>query len=618
MTEQNKKSKKLLIIILCCLLSVLIAVGGVVWHFLSNKDVPVQGDGNKKPTFNILNEQEIEESTGLTEDEIEDILEGVDIEVNNDDDDDDKGEIGFIDNDKEEIEDIQFEHVLTVNNKKSVNNNFMGFGAVYYPWIYWEDTGGRNYTEEQRQIELDRLVESGTTWIRCVIYARPEWYDKNTNTWKYSGVHFDGLVKFFEEVEKRGIDIMLNFGWGGGIQPQYKIVDGKTEITDPEVKVFNSKELYTIGDFTKRTQMFGDYCSSFTKAVKDKGIDCVKYITFFSEPANSKYYGGQYGTDEYDSVFIKHIVPQYANLVKSVNDSFKKAGIRNDYKFIGNNQSTYFYVNGYTWQQLKPLYEAVEDYLDEFSYHFYYRTTSPKGATYDDFNFITESYANDIYKEMGIKANDTWIDETNIIFSGTEGVFAEESKTGPIYTLRNEPYTATQLANAWLSFLNNGYKTATIWTFTSNLWPGSVENSAEFINGTFTCGIMPNLMDSQVPYNSYYAYSLISRYCTNAKAVYAGDNTNAYNLSTSCVYDKDGNVTIFVVNSNLTDVEFKLDLATSLKGDVLYRHLYNPQTFVGNTAAKPIGVDRVLVNVSDSFIDKIPAGGVAVYTTSKK
>ena len=663
------KSKKLLIVILCCVLALLIGIGSAVWIYISSKDKEPS-----KSKINIVTESEIKDTADVPED----ILDGVDVEDGNNDsdivdgdyddvddllsdddasfdddsndngtddnnsnnssvgdnssinnnsnngnennnntnDDQDDNDIGFIN--EMDYSEIETDYTLYVNNGKSVNDSFMGFGAVYYPWIYWEDSAGRNYTEEQRQIELDRLVESGTTWIRCVIYARPEWYNKNTNTWNYSGEHFEGLVKFFEEVGKRGVDVMLNFGWGGGIQPSYSTATGETVVTNPEVKVFNNKELYEIGDFEKRTEMFGDYCATFTKAVADKGVDCVKYITFFSEPSNSKFLGGQYGTPEFESVYKKHVVPQYTSLVKSVHDAFTEMGMRKDYKFIGNNQSTYFYVNGYTWQQLKPLYDSVKEYLDEFSYHFYNRLTNPKGSTYDDFNFMTESYAMDVETQMGIKTNDTWIDETNVIFSGTDGIFYEESKVGPIYTLRNEPYTATQLANVWLSFLNNGYKTATIWTLTSNLWPSSVENSSEFINGTFTCGIMPNLMDSQVPHNSYYTYSMISRYCTNTKSVFAGDNFEADGMATSCVYDKDGNVTVFVVNSNLNDVEYKLNFESELDSKILYRHLYDPQTFKADTSAKPIGVDRVLVNVSGGFVDSIPAGGVAVYTTSKK
>lgn len=104
----------------------------------------------------------------------------------------------------------------------------------------------------------------------------------------------------------------------------------------------------------------------------------------------------------------------------------------------------------------------------------------------------------------------------------------------------------------------------------------------------------------------------------DAKAIYEGDNFDANGMATSCVYDKDGNVTIFVVNSNLNDVNFRVDFVSLLGSKVLYRHLYDPQTFEANTAAKPIGVDRVLINVSEGFVDKITAGGVAVYTTSKK
>lgn len=597
MSNENNKKKKWLIIILSSVLVVLIGAGATIWALLGGKD----GDEKKKkPSFNIINEEELPEDEEIPDD----ILADVDLVTDlTDNVDNPGGKVGFVD--EVTFATYKTDYVLALNNKNSVNSSFMGFGAIYYPWLYWYDGAGRNYTDEQRKIELDRLVESGTKWIRCIIYARPEWYNSTKNEWEYEGTYYDGLVKFFKEIDKRGVEVMLNFEWGGSIQ------SGKL--------VFNDSTLQKAGNLDKRIKMYGNFCSSFTNAIKNEGVNCVKYITFFSEPSNSKALGGQYDTEQFESVHIKEILPLYTNLVKSAHESFKAAGIRGDYKFVGNNQSSYFYINALTWQQLKPLYEAVKEYLDEYSYHYYYRTPSPKGATYDDFAFIADSYTTDVEREMGVKANESWIDEFNILCTATEGPFYSDIRNyGGIYALRNEPYAATQMANAMMAFLNKGYKTAGVWTFTNNLWPNSTQSAGEFKNGVMLDGLMPNLMDSQVPYNVYYTYSMLARYTANAKEIYAGSNEEANGMATSCVYDKDGNITVFVVNSNLRDVEYKVNFETSLNSKIFYRHLYNPQTFEANTAAKQIGVDRVLINVTDGFIDKIPAGAVAVYTTSKK
>ncbi|MBQ9355116.1 MAG: hypothetical protein IJT84_05490 [Clostridia bacterium] len=581
------KNKKF-IIILSAILALLIAISGTLCFFIfRNGGSETTG---KKKNLIILTEEEV--------DEADDLIEDIDLDID---------DIGFID--ESDFDDFVSEQILTLKNANPINKKFMGFGAIYYPWIYWKDDAGRNYTDEQRQIELDRLVDSGITWIRTMIYARPEWYNKNEGTWNYSGEHYNGLVKFLQEIDKRGIDVLINYEWGGGIQPD----------SNGNMTIFNDSTLNKMGTMDDRIEMYGDFCTTFTQKLKEDGINCVKYITFFSEPANSKELGGQYGTEQFETVFLAKIVPAFTKIVKTVHEHFTTAGIRRDYKFVGNNQSVYYYINLYTWEQLKPLYDSVKDYIDEFDYHFYNRMSNPKGATYDDFAIIPETYASDVQKHLGISANDTWIDEFNVLHNGSEGDFKSKTdRYGGIYSLKDEAYTATQMANTLVAFMNNGYKTAGVWTFVNTLWPNSSSTGGEFNAGVMLDGLMPNLMESQVPYNAYYTYSMISRYCNNVKSVYACDMEEADGLAASCVYGKDGSITIFVVNSNLFDVEYKMNFENKLANSTLYRHLYNPDSFESDTSAKPIGVDRVLINVKGGFADKIPAGAVAVYTTSKK
>lgn len=596
MADKKVFKKKKLLVILSLLLALLIAAGGTLFYFFVLRDEDEAAKKSKKKGIIILTEEEVDDS--------DDLLDDVDIDTDTDDGSD---FIGFIDED--DYEEFDTTQVLTLQNKTSVNNKFMGFGAIYYPWIYWTDDAGRNYTEEQRQIELNRLQESGVTWIRTMIYARSEWYKKNDNQWNYSGVHYEGLVKFLKEIEKRGIVVLLNFEWGGAIQPD----------SNGNMTIFNDSTLNKMGTMEDRIAMYADFCTTFTQKIKADGVGCVKYITFFSEPANRTELGGQYGTEAFETVFLAKIVPSYTKIVKAVHEEFTKAGIRKDYRFVGNNQSTYYYINLYTWEQLKPLYDPVKDYIDEYDYHFYNRLSNPKGATYDDFAIIPETFAADVEKYMGIKANDTWIDEFNVIHNGASGTFKTLSdRYGGIYSLKDEPYTATQMGNTLLAFLNNGFKTAALWTFANTLWPNSTNTGGEFDSGMMLDGLMPSLLESQVPYNAYYTFCMIARYCKNAKAVYACDLGGADGLAASCVYDKDGSVTVFVVNSNLHDVEYSMNFESKLPSSVFYRHLYSPESFESDTSAKPIGVDRVLIHVTNGFSDKISAGGVAVYTTSKK
>lgn len=617
MAALKNKSKKLLIIILCCVLAVLLATGGSLWFFLSGDDKPDSDGGKKKPSFNILTEQELLDSEIIPEGTLDEIIGDIDVEGDLSFTDQSQFEEPKVDEKPKEDEEPKEEYegnILTVNNKTSINDSFLGFGAVYYPWIYMKDGAGRNYTEEQAKVELDRLVESGTTWIRSVIYANASWYDKDTNTWKYDedNEKYNALVKFFKEVDKRGVDVMLNFGWGGGLN----------DVTSAsQASIFNDNVLKAIGTQEDRVNMFTDFCLTFTQALKAEGINCVKYITFFSEPSNSQAAGGVYGTPEFETQFVGKVVPLFTKVVTNVHNAFKTAGIRDDYKFIGANQGSWYSTSSYVSEQIKPIYEPLKGILDELSYHTYNYTGTPQGATYEDFADLIEIHVQDIEKQMGIKANNTWFDEFNISATGCSADTPYDTETkqvGGIYALRNEPYTATQIGNSLLAFLNNGFKTVTMWTFTSNLWPDNTSTGSSFLQGNFMCGLMPNLLESNVPYNTYYAYSLIARYCTNLKAVYAGDMFEAQAMATSCVEDKDGNITVFVVNSSLTESEFKLKFDSALENTVMYRHVYDPLTFVGNTAAKPIGVDRVLLNVTDGFIDMIPGGAVAVYTTSKK
>ncbi len=173
-----------------------------------------------------------------------------------------------------------------------------------------------------------------------------------------------------------------------------------------------------------------------------------------------------------------------------------------------------------------------------------------------------------------------------------------------------------EISSIALAFMNCGVKFSLLWTIFDQQWPNNHTNNADcFVDGDHRYGVCPNLLRSKIPYKNYYAFSLISKYIESGSKVYKGEGE--HRLVTSMAVSKDGNITIAVVNRKEEDDEFTIDFEKSLGGISLNRHIFNPATCVPDEKAEIIGVDKVLDNVTESFTDKIPAFGVAVYTTVK-
>jgi len=77
----------------------------------------------------------------------------------------------------------------------------------------------------------------------------------------------------------------------------------------------------------------------------------------------------------------------------------------------------------------------------------------------------------------------------------------------------------------------------------------------------------------------------------------------------------DGNISVLVINNKSKADDFTIDFSEKL-GVKLNRRLYDPETIVPDERAKQIEADLVF-DVDVVLKDRLPAGGVAVYTTIK-
>lgn len=171
-----------------------------------------------------------------------------------------------------------------------------------------------------------------------------------------------------------------------------------------------------------------------------------------------------------------------------------------------------------------------------------------------------------------------------------------------------------EMASTTLAFMNCGVNFSLLWTVFDQQWPNNHTYNADcFHDGDHRYGVMPNLLRSTVPYKNYYAFSLISRYIDGGSVVYKGEGE--HRLVTTMSVSKDGEITVIVVNRKEEDDEFTINFEETLNGVSLNRHLFNPATCVPDKKADIIGTDKVFENISSTLTDKIPAFGVAVYTT---
>ncbi|MBR5923704.1 MAG: hypothetical protein IKZ59_07925 [Clostridia bacterium] len=475
---------------------------------------------------------------------------------------------------------------IKLYNKTPVNSDFYGFGALYYPWIYLKDPYGRNYTEKQAETELDRLKASGVRIVRVTLFASSDWYEPESESWNFWGKRFEGILCSLCGIEERGIDILLNFEWGNSMNERNA--------------VFGDEKLAAL-PFDKQCEIFATFVRDYLAALVANGINAVKYVTFFSEPGSGFING-------YNDEKGQDLLDRYKKCIGAVHDSLKEAGVRGKYKFILGNVALGTEMWNSTWQLFAPMYEALAPYGDQWSYHNYNKYVSQYTNTALKFENMMTFVNDDIKKKTGVAAQNVWIDEYNAT-----------DRNNSWFEVRNaSPWNPVHMIAGMVAFMNIGYKTVLHWTFTNTLWVGSRGNNADNWKDGFHCwGLVPNPLQEKLPYNSFYAYQMVASHILPGKT-YRGDNFSESGLCCTACESKDGDYTVIVVNSNVSDMPFELSFEKEFDGKTFNRYLFEGLKQYRNDKETAILPSKEFKNVSFHIKDMIPCGSVAVYTTIKE
>ncbi len=487
-------------------------------------------------------------------------------------------------------------NVLTVSNE-AVQENFKGFGGLYYAYNYIPEDekfgDDRKYTDEMQKIELERLVETGSTIVRT--QYSPAWaYNLETNKWDFETDYMKGFYEYLDDMKECGFDVALNMDWSTTYIRSEKGYNNYG---------YNPFYILGKGDAKKCDALYFQWIVDSLQELYARGYDNIKYIFAFTEPMN-------YNTmKEFDAAY-----ESWRMYTVGIHKALQTAGLRERVKIVGPNTADYYISlaekEGITrWESIERIAEDPEviEAIDILSHHTYIRTEQETINYLEWTEFLERcvEIADSIEKPF-------WLDEG-------EWMYNAMPETERVEYISNG-YYATQLAVKMVAAMNTSVQGVIRWTLTDQYWPNLTQTSDDgWLNGCHLHGFLPNMLDSTIPRLSYYSYSLIAKYsvCDEGDSVIypLKQKRGVYG---TCVKLADGNITYIVVNANAGPMDIKIKSENGLSdGKTLYRRVFERDNTVATTQARIPGIDTEYQNVGNYITDVIQGGSVYVYTTIK-
>ena len=498
---------------------------------------------------------------------------------------------------------------LTVSNGSAVNSSFGGFGAVIYPWTTTIREGNTTVAAAKTRAytELDRMQAAGIKKVRIIFSnLQSGHYDFTNKCAKIpSGGDWytDIWIEMLNALQARGIDAMINYGWGNSIQ---SLSSGNLTAIFPTGTTFQ-----TSLTLAEQITAYGQLVAAYTDFFLDAGCNNVKSVTFFSEPGNGwKGNSNAEAKSQSAQLNFDSVITTYGQCVNSVKTQLNALGRGSDVSIVSGNISMLYDVSsGYDWWNItswggysflsaKKWFRTmvgksnITGNSNAYSYHYYGKFSNAKVSNYSANKTAIDNITSEGLATTSVNVNSIMMDEVSV-------------KNGATNAANNKslvsPFEATQLAEYFAILMNKGYKGAYAWTF-SNFGDDNM------------FGFMPNALSGDtVPYNRYYAFSIITRYMNRCTKIYAGNSSNGC----VTVYGTNASGTekyLMVVNLNSQSKAVRVNFSNSLGGASLYRHVYNPSVNTTSARADIIGFDKVFTGVNSALTDTLPAGAVAIYT----
>ncbi|MBQ1210411.1 MAG: hypothetical protein IIX68_01230, partial [Clostridia bacterium] len=398
---------------------------------------------------------------------------------------------------------------LAVHPQQVIQDNWLGANAIYHGYAYQPDDAGRQYTEAQAALELDRLQQMEFHIART--YYNSEYaYDFDQQKWAWDEKpEILAFYRWCEELQKRGIDIALQAAWWlpGDL-------NGSVSRNTPFAKGNSWDELVA---------MWTEWVSeSLHQLIELRGFTHIKYLIVFTEPG---YTSGKLAEGQ-----KQHDI--WVQCVRALHDRLVADGRRDLVKLVGPNEGS-----TETSEMLEYVVPLVNDCVDIYSSHTYYFNWEKDFDLYP----ILCGYMETGLSKCAATGKPYWFDEYGLTtFSDTPPTVTEVMRW-------NDGLYGKYLALWNLAALNTGVQSTILWTVLDQQWPNSHSSRADcWYDGEHRWGVAPTLRQSETPYPCYYAYSLISKYL-------GGEGTKVFavtdegSVRIGAVRTADGHLTLLVV-----------------------------------------------------------------------
>lgn len=241
---------------------------------------------------------------------------------------------------------------LSIDRQKPVQENFLGVNAVYHGFAGMPDDAGRVYTEEQCELEADRIKTLGVKIVR----TRYQWWAWTRESgWNWENDTMRAFYRWCGRMQKRGIEIAIQGGWCSPGDINNTSWGGDGPFADGGVS------------FETACENFAAWVSeSLHQLIEVRGFTNIKYIMLFTEAHRSAGKVPEGYTDF--SVWEK--------ASRTIHEKLVKDGRRHLVKLVGPNENARSYKNG---AMLSYAVEHASDFLDYYGCHIYSRQEIEEG-----------------------------------------------------------------------------------------------------------------------------------------------------------------------------------------------------------------------------------------------
>lgn len=524
------------------------------------------------------------------------------------------------------------DHTVSIQNGQApLTESFRGVSAtVYHCFTFMKDwVWGRQYTDAQAGMEMDRLQSSGIKTVRSFFSSHYAW-DDTAGAWDWDSEEMQAVYKWAGMLQERDIEIGLQAGYDVGA------FVGKADITNTfsEAPYLYGEGAALYGEETgitlsgtaeeqrlqKASYRYGEWMSRALLAFRARGYNNVTTLFTFVEPAPS-------------------YKEEWLVMLKGLNARLTANGIRQDYLIVGPNQTTAStdhsnYTAKYFLDAVAAGNASVDD-LDVLSTHTYPsggdRSIYEESLYYDQADKAFSTYM--AVAENGGWSKEFWVDET-FVSSASDG-----------HKLANNGMAMTQFAAVTTSAMNRGISRVISWQLLDQLWVWNVpqpdnENypyvnvfspQGEIDGDQFACGVhltgtaptLPlegykgtdayNKLRSYTPRILYYGLNLLGRHLGyEGGSVYRTTTDAASGLYVGTVERSDGKLVILVANTSGVSQNLSFEAENSLVGSMT-RYTYDPASVTPTADATPIGSDLSRTIAGKTFYDTIGVDCYAIY-----